>query len=49
MDDTCRIRVVCRVRPLNAKEQANSSFVLRFPTNSTIDLAVSQLASRTEL
>ncbi len=41
MDDSCRIRVVCRVRPLNTKEKANSDFVVKFPSASTVELTVS--------
>jgi len=40
-EDGCRIRVVCRVRPLNAKEQDTSDFVLKFPdSGNTIELGV---------
>ena len=36
------IKVVCRVRPLNSKEQSNgSSFVVGFPSSSSVSLAVS--------
>ncbi len=41
MDDSCKIRVVCRVRPLNTKEKANSDFVVKFPSASTVELSVS--------
>ena len=41
--DTCRVKVVCRVRPLNAKEHANgSSFVVNFPSETTVALKVRQ-------
>ncbi|KAK7109259.1 kinesin heavy chain-like isoform X2 [Littorina saxatilis] len=34
--DECNIKVVCRVRPLNAQEEkAGSKFVLKFPTDDT--------------
>ncbi|XP_064401804.1 kinesin heavy chain-like isoform X2 [Halichondria panicea] len=42
MDDSCRIRVVCRVRPLNTKEKANSDFVVKFPSASTVELTTHQ-------
>ena len=39
----CRVKVVCRVRPLNQKEKENSTFVLGFPTHSdtAVQLGVS--------
>ena len=47
MDDTsCKIRVVCRVRPLNEKEKATSEFVVKFPSSSTVELSVSHLQNQ---
>ena len=37
----CSVRVVCRIRPLNDKEKETSSFVVNFPAESTVGLAVS--------
>ena len=38
------IKVVCRVRPLNSKEQSNgSSFVVGFPSSTSVSLAVSSI------
>lgn len=37
----CSVRVVCRVRPLNEREKETSSFVVKFPAESTVGLAVS--------
>lgn len=37
----CSVRVVCRVRPLNDTEKDSSSFVVNFPAECTIGLAVS--------
>ena len=34
---------MCRVRPLNEKEKQNSSFVLKFPSDTTIALGVSAI------
>ena len=43
MADTCCIRVVCRVRPLNSKEIASGSeFVTTFPAEKAVALKVSQ-------
>lgn len=40
--DECNIKVVCRVRPLNAQEEkAGSKFVLKFPTDDTAAVGVS--------
>jgi len=40
--DECNIKVICRVRPLNdAEERAGSKFVLKFPTDDSISVAVS--------
>ena len=39
--DTCRVKVVCRVRPLNEKEKANgSTVVVSFPGENTVGLGV---------
>lgn len=43
----CSVRVVCRIRPLNEKEQETSSFVVNFPAESTVGLAVSGKVNRT--
>ena len=38
----CNIKVICRVRPLNeSEERAGSKFVLKFPTEDSISVAVS--------
>ncbi|ESO07775.1 hypothetical protein HELRODRAFT_75911 [Helobdella robusta] len=38
--DECNIKVICRVRPLNdSEEKAGSKFVLKFPTDDSINLA----------
>ena len=38
----CNIKVICRVRPLNeSEEKAGSKFVLKFPTDDSISIAVS--------
>ena len=40
--DECNIKVVCRIRPLNAaEEKAGSKFILKFPTDDSISVAVS--------
>jgi len=40
--EACNIKVVCRVRPLNAtEEKAGSKFVLKFPTDDSISIGVS--------
>lgn len=40
--DECNIKVICRVRPLNeSEEKAGSKFVLKFPTDDSIAIAVS--------
>ena len=40
--DECNIKVVCRVRPLNANEEkAGSKFILKFPTDDAISISVS--------
>jgi len=37
--EACNIKVVCRVRPLNAtEEKAGSKFVLKFPTDDSISI-----------
>lgn len=42
MADSCRIRVVCRVRPLNAKEKANGSVnIISFPGQNALAIGVS--------
>ena len=39
--DTCRVKVVCRVRPLNEREHANGSvFVVGFPSETSVALKV---------
>ncbi len=40
MADSTRIRVVCRVRPLNAKEKEHSEGVVKFPNPSSVELTV---------
>jgi len=41
--DECNIKVICRIRPLNeAEEKAGSKFVLKFPTDDSISVAVSK-------
>ena len=38
----CNIKVVCRVRPLNAvEEKSGSKFILKFPTDDSISIGVS--------
>jgi len=38
----CNIKVICRVRPLNeSEEKAGSKFVLKFPTEDSVSIAVS--------
>ena len=40
----CNIKVICRVRPLNeSEEKAGSKFVLKFPTDDSISVGVSNL------
>lgn len=40
----CNIKVICRVRPLNeAEERAGSKFILKFPTDDSISIAVSRI------
>jgi hypothetical protein len=40
--DECSIKVTCRVRPLNAQEEkAGSKFILKFPTDDSININVS--------
>lgn len=34
------MRVVCRVRPLNEKEKCTSSFVVKFPAENSVGIAV---------
>lgn len=42
----CNIKVVCRIRPLNeSEEKAGSKFVLKFPTEDSISIAVSGFIS----
>ncbi len=43
MESDCRVKVICRVRPLNQREKENSSFVVGFPSHSdtTVQLGVS--------
>ncbi len=37
----CNIKVICRVRPLNeSEEKAGSKFVLKFPTDDSVSIAV---------
>ena len=44
--DECNIKVIARVRPLNeSEEKAGSKFVLKFPTDDSISIAVSMMAS----
>ncbi len=44
--DECNIKVVCRVRPLNASEEkAGSKFIMKFPTDDSITIGVSDVAS----
>ena len=41
-DESCNIKVICRVRPLNEREEAaGSKFILKFPTEDSIVIAVS--------
>jgi len=41
--DECNIKVICRVRPLNeSEEKAGSKFVLKFPTDDSVSVAVSK-------
>lgn len=38
----CNIKVICRVRPLNeSEERAGSKFVLKFPTDDSVSIGVS--------
>ena len=40
----CNIKVICRVRPLNeSEERAGSKFVLKFPTDESVNVGVSKL------
>ena len=40
--DECSIKVICRVRPLNAQEErAGSKFIAKFPTDDSISMGVS--------
>lgn len=40
--DECSIKVTCRVRPLNSQEEkAGSKFILKFPTDDSININVS--------
>lgn len=42
MADECNIKVVCRVRPLNAmEEKAGSKFMMKFPTDESCTIGVS--------
>jgi len=37
----CNVKVICRVRPLNeSEEKAGSKFVLKFPTDDSMSIAV---------
>ena len=46
-DDTCRIKVICRVRPLNAKEiRSGSTVVTSFPSEKCVGLAVRARGTR---
>ena len=37
----CNIKVICRIRPLNeSEEKAGSKFVLKFPTDDSVSIAV---------
>ena len=41
MSDACSIRVVCRVRPLNSKEQASgNASVVKFPAQNAVEIGV---------
>ena len=41
--DECNIKVICRIRPLNqSEEKAGSKFVLKFPTDDSVSVAVSK-------
>ncbi len=42
----CRVRVVCRVRPLNQKEKETSEYVVSFPSSTTVGLGVSKVGER---
>lgn len=43
----CNIKVICRVRPLNeSEEKAGSKFVLKFPTDDSISIAVSDFITK---
>ena len=40
-DESCNIKVICRVRPLNQREEnEGSKFVLKFPTDDSIAIGV---------
>ena len=40
--DECNIKVICRVRPLNAaEERSGSQSIVKFPTEDTVSVAVS--------
>lgn len=42
--DECSIRVISRVRPLNSSEEkVGSKFILKFPTDDSININVSDL------
>ena len=46
MANECNIKVLCRVRPLNAtEEKAGSKFVLKFPTDDSVSIGVSKLSA----
>ena len=43
---SCNIKVVCRIRPLNeSEEKAGSKFIVKFPSDDSISIAVSLFAS----
>ena len=45
--DECGIKVVCRIRPLNSSEEkAGSKFVVKFPTEDSINCGVGIRMSR---
>lgn len=41
MTDACNIKVVCRVRPLNSKEQASgNTSAVKFPAQNAVEVGV---------
>lgn len=47
---SCSIKVVCRIRPLNeSEEKAGSKFIVKFPSEESISIAVSVFVAANEI